>query len=301
MRNAGPILVAGRNGQVARALAALAERVGLPLVTIGRPELDLADPASVERAITATSPRAIINAAAYTLVDKAESEPDVAFRINRDGADFLAQGAERLDAPFIHLSTDYVFDGKKAAPYLEEDRPSPLGIYGRSKLEGEIAVLNACPAALVVRTSWVFSPYGQNFLKTMLRLADTRDHVRVVDDQYGAPTSAADIAQALLAMLEQIEAEHEDRGGIFHLTSAGETTWYGFAAAIFETWKKRGRRIPKLEPIKTADYPTPACRPADSRLNCSKVERIFGIHLHSWQEATETCLDELVAANADAH
>ena len=193
--------------------------------------------------------------------------------------------AERLRVPFIHVSTDYVFDGNKTTPYQEDDRPSPLGIYGRSKRDGEIAVLDSYSAAVVVRTSWVYSPFGHNFVKTMLRLAETRDHIRVVDDQYGAPTSARDLAQAIIEIVEQIEGRPDnDLGGIYHLTAAGKTTWYGFAEAIFAGWASRGRRIPTLKAITTADYPTPARRPANSQLDCSKAARVFGVRLPHWRQ-----------------
>lgn len=294
MQNARPILVAGRTGQLARSLVAVASQRKLPLIAAGRPELDLSDVGAIEQTVNAHLPRAIVNAAAYTFVDKAELEPDLAFRINRDGAGHLARVAERLHVPFIHVSTDYVFDGNKPTPYQEDDRPSPLGIYGRSKRDGEIAVIGSNLAAIILRTSWVYSPYGQNFVKTMLRLAETRDHIRVVDDQYGAPTSAGNLAQAIIEIVEQVEGRPaEELGGIYHLTGAGKTTWYGFAAAIFSGWASRGRRIPTIEAITTADYPTPARRPANSQLDCSKAARVFGIRLPHWQQALESCLDEL--------
>ena len=182
----------------------------VPLIAIARPELDLSDAGSIDRIVNAYLPRAIVNAAAYTFVDKAELEPDLAFKINRDGAAHLARVAARLRIPFIHVSTDYVFDGSKPTPYQEDDRPSPLGVYGRSKRDGEIAVLDSYPAAVILRTSWVYSPYGHNFVKTMLRLAETRDHIQVVDDQYGAPTSARDLAQAILEIVEQIEGRPDE-------------------------------------------------------------------------------------------
>ena len=294
MQNAGSLLVVGRTGQLARALAAVANERKLPLIAIARPELDLGDAESIERILGACVPRAIINAAAYTFVDKAESEPDLAFKINRDGAAHVARLAKRLRVPFIHVSTDYVFDGSKETPYREDDRPSPLGIYGRSKRDGEIAVLDSYASAVILRTSWIYSPYGHNFVKTMLRLAEAREPIRVVDDQYGAPTSARDLAQAIIEIIEQIEGRPEKSfGGIYHLTAAGETTWYGFAAAIFRGWAGRGRRIPTIEAITTADYPTPARRPVNSRLDCSKAARIFGIRLPHWRQGLETCLDEL--------
>jgi len=300
MQNTGSIFVAGKTGQLARALAVVANERKWPLIAVARPELDLSDVKSIDHVVEAYSPRAILNAAAYTLVDKAESEPELAFKINRDGAASLARVAARLRVPFIHVSTDYVFDGSKTTPYQEEDQPSPLGIYGRSKRDGEIAVLDSYPAALVLRTSWVYSPFGQNFVKTMLRLAEARDHVRVVDDQHGAPTSARDLAQAILEIVEKLEGSpRADTGGIYHLTASGATTWYGFAAAIFADWASRGRRVPTLEAITTADYPTPARRPANSRLDCSKAARVLGIRLPPWQQALQTCLDELANGEVD--
>jgi dTDP-4-dehydrorhamnose reductase len=297
MQNARSLLVVGRTGQLAQSLVAVANERRVPLVAVGRPELDLTDAESIDRTVGAYRPRAIVNAAAYTLVDKAESEIDLAFKINRDGAGHLARVARRLRVPFIHVSTDYVFDGSKATPYHEDDCASPLSTYGRSKREGEIAVLNSFPSAVIVRTSWVYGPYGQNFVKTMLRLAETHDRIRVVDDQYGTPTLARDLAGALLEIIGRVEGGPNDKyGGIYHLTAAGATTWHGLAAAIFAAWATRGRRIPILEAIATADYPTAALRPVNSQLDCGKVARVFGIRLPHWQQALETCLDELIAA-----
>jgi dTDP-4-dehydrorhamnose reductase len=296
------ILVAGKTGQLARCLAEEARRRGCALVALGRPELDLARPELLAEAVAAPTPRAIVNAAAYTAVDKAEAEPTLAMAVNRDGAGALAAVARRLGVPFIHVSTDYVFDGRKAAPYREDDLPSPLGAYGRSKLDGEAAVRAACPAGVILRTSWVYSPFGQNFVATMLRLAATREKVQVVDDQHGAPTAAPDLAAALLDLVEQLTAQRSaDRtGGIYHLTNAGETTWYGFAGAIFAGWARRGHRVPTLEPITTAQYPTPARRPANSRLDCSKIARVFGLRLPPWQSSLDRCLNDLAAARAEA-
>ena len=297
------ILVAGKTGQLARCLAEEARRRGRALVALGRPELDLARPELLAKAVVAHIPRAIVNAAAYTAVDKAEAEPSLAMAVNRDGAGALAAVARRLGVPFIHVSTDYVFDGRKAAPYREDDLPSPLGAYGRSKLDGEAAVRAACPAGVILRTSWVYSPFGQNFVATMLRLAATREKVQVVDDQHGAPTAAPDLAAAILDLAEQLTAQRADTretGGIYHLTNAGETTWYGFAGAIFAGWARRGHRVPTLEPITTAQYPTPARRPANSRLDCSKIARVFGLRLPAWQTSLERCLDELASAQAEA-
>ena len=217
MRADSPILVAGRSGQLARALIDLAAERNVPLVAVGRPELDFADPASIERVTMSVAPRAIINAAAYTAVDQAESEPTVAFMINRDGAAWLAAAAARARIPFVHLSTDYVFDGCKTSPYREDDTPRPLSVYGQSKLAGEEAVCEAHPGALVLRTSWVYSCHGHNFVRTMLRLAATRELVRVVDDQHGAPTAARDLARAILDILTSPAAC--ETAGLYHLTA----------------------------------------------------------------------------------
>jgi dTDP-4-dehydrorhamnose reductase len=300
---AQPILVAGKTGQLARCLDAEARRRRIALVALGRAELDLVRPESIAPAVAAHAPRAIVNAAAYTAVDKAEAEPALAMAVNRDGAGALATAAARLGVPFIHVSTDYVFDGCKDAPYREEDTPCPLGAYGRSKLEGEAAVRAACPGAIVLRTSWVYSPFGQNFVRTMLRLAATRERVQVVDDQHGAPTAAADLAAAILDLAERLSApamNERDTCGIYHLAGAGETTWYGFAEAIFAGWARRGHRVPALEPITTAQYPTPAWRPANSRLDCSKIARVYGLRLPAWQRSLERSLDELASAQAGA-
>jgi dTDP-4-dehydrorhamnose reductase len=298
-----PILVAGRTGQLARCLADEARRRGVALVTLGRPQLDLTQPELAARIVARHAPRVIVNAAAYTAVDKAEAEPNLAMAVNRDGAGALAGAATRLGVPFIHLSSDYVFDGRKEAPYREENAPCPLGAYGHSKLEGEAAVRAVCPAGVILRTSWVYSPFGQNFVRTMLRLAATREKVQVVDDQHGAPTAASDLAAAILDLAERLSAPRtndRDTGGIYHLAAAGETTWHGFAAAIFAGWARRGHRVPVLEPITTAQYPTPARRPTNSRLDCSKIARVFGLRLPAWQSSLERCLDELASAQAEA-
>ena len=295
-----PILVAGKTGQLARCLVQEARRRGTALVAMGRPELDLTHPDALARAVEAHVPRAIVNAAAYTAVDKAEAEPALAMTVNRDGAGALAAAAARLGVPFVHVSTDYVFDGRKDAPYVEEDAPSPLGAYGRSTLAGQAAVRAACPAAVILRTSWVYSAFGQNFVRTMLRLAENREKVQVVDDQHGAPTAAADLADAILDLAERLAAAgHGGTGGVYHLAGTGETTWRGFAAAIFAGWARRGHRVPLLEPIATAQYPTPARRPQNSRLDCSKIARVFGLRLPPWQASLERCLDELAGACAE--
>jgi dTDP-4-dehydrorhamnose reductase len=264
------------------------------MVAVGRPELDLENGEGIDRVMAAIEPSAIVNAAAYTAVDRAEAEPERAFAVNCGGAALLADAAARRGIPFIQISTDYVFDGSKRSPYREDDVPAPLNVYGSSKLAGETAVLKACPGAAVIRTSWVYSPYGSNFVRTMLRLSETQRVVRVVDDQRGAPTSAADLAAAILAIVERLRSANcYDNAGIYHLAGDGETNWHGFAAAIFASLARRGRRAPGLQTIMTAEYPTPACRPKNSCLDSSKAERIFGVRLPPWRSSLEECLDRL--------
>lgn len=278
------ILVTGRSGQLATALSEIAaQRSALELFAVGRPELDLEQPGTVSERILALRPEAVINAAAYTAVDKAEVEPERAFAANRDGAAAAAAAACQLGIPFVHVSTDYVFDGSKQQPYVEEDATNPLGIYGRSKLEGEQAVRSAHPAALILRTSWVYSPFGGNFLKTMLRIGKERPHLKVVDDQIGNPTSAIDLAAAILAVLPTLRSE---AGGVYHLTGEGSTSWHGFASYIFSESMKLGGPSPLVDPIASSEYPTAATRPANSRLSCDAFAHRFGMRLRPWQEAT---------------
>jgi dTDP-4-dehydrorhamnose reductase len=289
-----PILVAGRSGQLAQCLRDSAALRDMPMVAVGRPELDIESGEGIDRAIAELKPSAIVNAAAYTAVDLAEAEQGRAFLANCGGAALLADAASRHGIPFIQVSTDYVFDGRKRQPYREDDIPAPLNVYGLSKLAGEAAVLKACPWTAVIRTSWVYSPYGQNFVRTMLRLSDTQPLVRVVNDQRGTPTSAIDLAEAILSIAERLRsADGRGDAGIYHLAGEGETSWYGFAAAIFASLARRGRRVPKLQPITTAEYPTAARRPHNSCLDSSKAERTFGVRLPPWRLSLEACLDQL--------
>jgi dTDP-4-dehydrorhamnose reductase len=289
-----PILIVGKSGQLARCLCDFAASRNLPVVAVGRPELDLESGDGIDRVVAAIKPAAIVNAAAYTAVDRAEAERARAFRINCTGAGQLADAAERADIPLVHISTDYVFDGNKSTAYREDDLPAPLNVYGFSKFAGETAVLQACSRAAVIRTSWVYSPYGTNFVRTMLRLSETQPIVRIVYDQRGTPTSAADLAEAVLAIVERL-CTADDRGtsGIYHLAGQGETSWHGLAAAIFASLARRGRRVPGLQAITTAEYPTPALRPQNSCLDSSKAERVFGVRLPHWRSSLEVCLDQL--------
>jgi dTDP-4-dehydrorhamnose reductase len=293
-RRRGPVLVVGKSGQLARCLQEIAGRRSLSLVARGRPELDLEQDCDFASMVARASPSAIVNAAAYTAVDRAEAEPERAYRVNRDAAGRLARVARQQGVPFIHVSTDYVFDGRKPAPYREDDQPGPLNVYGRSKLEGEAAVLAANPDAIVLRTAWAYSPYGQNFVRTMIRLAATQPIVRVVCDQYGSPTSAWDLAEAILAIVPQARADHGSVGGIYHLTAQGDVSWHGFAAAIFEQLARRGLPVPDLQAITADNYPSPARRPGNSRLDCSKAVRVFGVQLPHWRPSLEACLANLL-------
>jgi len=230
-----PILIAGKSGQLASCLRDWAIRQDVPVVSMGRPELNLENAESIDRVVAMVEPSAVINAAAYTAVDRAEAESARAFAVNCDGAARLADAAGRRNIPFVHISTDYVFDGNKRSPYREEDIPAPLNVYGASKLEGEVAVLHACPCAIVIRTSWVFSPYGNNFVRTMRRLSETQSMIRVINDQRGTPTSAVDLAEAVWAIIGRLQrANGCDDAGIYHLVGQGETDWHAFAGAIGE-------------------------------------------------------------------
>ena len=288
------LVVTGRNGQVAAALLeAAAGSPAIEVVALGRPDLDLEQPETVGRAIAAAKPAIIVNSAAYTAVDKAEAEAERAFAVNRDGAAAAARAAQELGVPFIQLSTDYVYPGDKPEPYEEDDATGPLGVYGASKLAGEIAVMAQHPRALILRTSWVYSPYGANFVKTMLRVGRDREVVRVVDDQQGNPTSAIDIAAAILRIAPGLSASSP--GGTYHLCGTGSTTWCGLARRIFRTSAGLGGPSPRVEAISTADYPTPARRPANSRMNMDLFHARFGFQPRPWQDAVDETVRRLVA------
>jgi dTDP-4-dehydrorhamnose reductase len=293
------ILVAGSTGQLARSLAAAAlHDPGVKLTSLGRPELDLLDRASLEQIADRMRPDIVINAAAYTAVDRAEAEPERALAVNRDGAAALATVACRHGAPIIHVSTDYVFNGVKREPYRETDHPAPETVYGQSKLEGEQAVAQANPRHVILRTSWVYSQYGSNFVKTMLRLGGERPELRVVADQFGNPTYAGDLADAILNLTGQL-AREESPWGIYHLAGDGDTSWHGFAERIIACGVLHGlKRVPVLS-ISTSNFPTPAKRPANSRLDCSKARAVFGISLPCWTVAVARCIELIYAARGE--
>ncbi|AXM97569.1 dTDP-4-dehydrorhamnose reductase [Pseudomonas plecoglossicida] len=283
------ILVCGHNGQVAQALATQLAGLGA-IHLLGRDQLDLARPQALREPLRQLAPDLIINAAAYTAVDQAESEPEAAYAINADAPRVLAEEALRLGAPLIHYSTDYVFDGCKATPYTEADRPNPLSIYGRSKLAGEQAIAAVDGEHLILRTSWVYSLHGRNFLLTMQRLLQEKPQLRVVDDQIGAPTWAASIATSTRALIERWQAGQAGAWGTYHLTAQGETSWFGFAQAIAAQLEARGLPCAELLPIPSSEYPTPAHRPLNSRLDCTRLAREWDIHLPHWQQALIDCL-----------
>jgi dTDP-4-dehydrorhamnose reductase len=281
------VVVIGLQGQLARALAELSGG-DIAVSCIGRPRLDLAESKTVATALADLPADIVVNTAAYTAVDKAESEADLAFRINRDGAAAVAEACARRDLPLIHLSTDYVFSGDQPEPWHETDPCQPQSVYGASKLAGEQAVQAALPSAVILRTAWLHSPFGANFIKTMLRLSRERDRLRVVADQHGSPTYAADLAVAILVMAKQVCAGGP--GGIFHLAGAGSATWHEVAV---ETMRAAGRTIP-VDPISTVEYPTLAKRPANSVLETAKIAADYGLRLPPWQDGVQRCVARLL-------
>ncbi|RON41744.1 dTDP-4-dehydrorhamnose reductase [Pseudomonas brassicacearum] len=285
------VLISGQHGQVSRELQHRLGSVG-ELIVLGRDQLDLAQPEQIRQQVQKIRPDLIINAAAHTAVDLAESEPETAFAINAVAPGIFAEEALMLGIPLIHYSTDYVFDGKKVGPYNEDDTPNPLGVYGKSKLAGERAIIDVQGKHLVLRTSWVYSTYGRNFLLTMQRLLQERPEVRIVADQIGAPTWAGTIANSTLALIERWQAGEAVTWGTYHLTAQGKTSWFGFAQAIGEALRQQGKPCANLLPIPSSDYPTPAVRPLNSCLDCSRLQREWGVRQPDWQIALRECLAE---------
>jgi dTDP-4-dehydrorhamnose reductase len=289
------LVVTGTQGQVARALQET-QAPGMEIIALGRPIMDLADRTSVARALREAAPDVIVNAAAYTAVDDAEKERDAAFAINEAGARAVAEAASALGAPVIQLSTDYVFDGAKAGRYVETDATGPVGAYGASKLAGERAVAAVADNHVILRCAWVYSPFGKNFVRTMLRLAETRDEVGVVADQHGGPTSAHDIAGACVKIaLNLLMRDDTALRGVFHLAPQSEATWADFAEAIFAGAEARGAKGARVKHISTAEFPTPAKRPANSRLDASKLAAVHQVRLPDWRQSLDLCLDRLIA------
>lgn len=287
------VIVIGTSGQLATELHRQAPGGALELFA---PEkLDASSQSSLCELLDRARPELIINASAYTAVDRAETERERAFAVNETAPRLMAEWCRAQNAALFHISTDYVFDGQKSDAYREDDATAPLGIYGQSKLAGERAVRAALPRHLIVRTSWVFSAHGQNFVKTMLRLARERDELRVVADQHGRPTSAADLARVLWTLATRLAAERELAWGTYHFAGAGETTWYDFAVAIVEQQRAVTGRAPRVTAIGTADYPTPARRPAHSTLDTARFEGTFGLAPHAWRDDLQEVVRHLLA------
>jgi dTDP-4-dehydrorhamnose reductase len=289
------MVLTGANGQVGWEMTRLAR--DHELLALDHAALDITDARAVQRTLEESQAEVVINAAAYTAVDKAEQEPAQALAVNRDGPRHLAAACHSLGIPLLHLSTDYVFDGTQSRPYREEDPVAPAGVYGRSKWEGEEAVRQTHTAHLILRVSWVFGEHGHNFVKAILRLARERQQLRVVVDQYGCPTCAADIARVLLALAEQVATgEQRDRWGTYHYCGTPATTWHGSAQAIVDTARTyESLRVLEVVPITTAEYPTLARRPANSVLDCSRLKERFGIAARPWQEGLAATLQALLA------
>jgi len=291
------ILVTGGSGQVAQALVRLAPGHDMEVVCVGRPDFDFDTPETIATVFASRPWDCVVNAAAYTAVDAAEGDEAAAARANATGPAALATLAAEAGIPFIHISTDYVFDGGKGAPYLETDPTNPTGVYGRTKRDGEAQVLAAGGQSIILRTAWVYSDTGKNFVRTMLGAGAKLPKLRVVGDQTGSPTAAGDLATAILDIIALIARDgwKPGYGGIFHATGSGETTWHGLAVATFAEARRHDGPSPEVEAITTADWPTPAQRPADSRLDNTKLAETFGVTLPAWRVSLARTVDSLLA------
>ncbi len=290
------VFVVGHDGQVARSIREAAAACHDVVLECGRrPDVDLLRRGSLEIAVDRFRPDIIVNPAAYTAVDRAEAEPDLAFAINRDGAADVAAMAARLNVPLIHLSTDYVFAGDKKGPYTEDDPVGPQTVYGQSKLAGERVVLSNAPRAIILRTAWVYAPFGGNFVRTMIRLSKERDRLRVVSDQIGCPTYAPDIAQSILKMARQVVGSgwRDAYRGVTHLSGPDAVSWFDFAERIMQARARLGQRHVPVEAIMTSDYPTPAKRPANSVLSSARLSAVFGVTLPRLDQSLMDCLNRL--------
>jgi dTDP-4-dehydrorhamnose reductase len=288
-----PLLVFGANGQVAQEIGRIAPTLGFTATLAGRDRVNLMSQDG-SALLDELRPQAVINAAAYTAVDRAEQEPAAAYRLNGDIPGLLAQACKDRGLPFVHISTDYVFDGSKDGPYIETDPRAPLGVYGASKAQGEEAITAVGGDYAIVRTAWVYSAFGANFVKTMLRLAATRDELGVVGDQYGCPTWAQDVAVATLMLSQRLIDGDSAAKGLFHAAGQGDASWADFAQAIFKGSAARGGPTARVKSITTADYPTPARRPANSRLAGERLYQVIGWRPGAWRDSLSSCLDELV-------
>lgn len=292
------LVVTGSRGQVVRALLERGPQAGVEIVALGRPRLDLLKPSSILPALKAMRPDVVVNAAAFTAVDLAETHSKEARAVNTDGAGEVARATVQLEAPVIQLSTDYVFDGALDRPYREDDATGPISEYGRSKLAGERAVAAATSNHAILRTAWIYSPFGRNFVRTMLDLAATREEIAVVADQLGAPTSAHDLADGVIKVALTLKSnDTPNLRGVFHLTAQGEATWAEFADAIFALSRERGGPFARVTPIPTSAYPALARRPANARLDTARIAREHGVTLPHWRQALAICMSRLVPSD----
>jgi len=280
------ILVTGANGQVGWELSRTSAKRGFDFLALDRAALDITDQSAVNQRVGGSGAAVVVNAAAYTAVDQAESEPELAFAANRDGPAYLASACREAGIPLVHVSTDYVFDGEKQGPYKETDPVSPLSIYGKSKAAGEMEVRKRLDQHVILRAAWLYGVHGRNFVKTMLKLGQERDLIQVVADQYGCPTYAADLADTILRIVVATSEDGQITWGTYHYCGQGMTTWHGFAQAIFDLAGRHASfRVKRIKPISTAEYSTPAKRPTNSVLDCSLIEKTFKIHPKPWQES----------------
>jgi dTDP-4-dehydrorhamnose reductase len=290
----GPILVFGARGQVGRELVTLATARRVPVIGFARADVSTTDEAAVRAALDVHRPAAVVNAAGYTAVDRAEREPEAAAAANVTGPAILAAACSDASVPLIHLSTAYVFDGTKKGAYVENDRVAPIGVHGRTKAEGEAKIREAAKRHVILRTSWIYSVYGRNFLKTVVRLAGERDELKMVSDQYGCPTATIDLAEAILVVVRRL-AEKPNTAGTFHFAGTGRTSWFGFAEEIVRRQSFFTGRAPKVLPIPAAEYPSAAKRPANCELDSSKFQATFGFRARPWQERVAEVVAQLLA------
>jgi dTDP-4-dehydrorhamnose reductase len=289
------IAVTGLTGQVARSLSERGRQLGVEVQCLGRPDFDLLNPEKAYLSILQTAADVVVSAAAYTDVDAAESDAEMAHAVNVGGAKASAEAARQMGVPIIHLSTDYVFSGMKMEPYIENDPTDPLSVYGRTKLEGERAVCETTADHVILRLAWVYSPFGSNFVKTMLRLAAERDSVRVVSDQFGRPTSALDIADSVVTVARRLKHDNTSRvRGTFHLSGQGDASWADLAEHVFEAYERETGRSVRVERISASEYATPASRPANSRLDNTKIADVYGLRMPEWRVSADTVLRRLL-------
>ena len=289
------LLIIGSKGQLGSELAIKCKRNEFSYLALDLPEFNITDPSQVEKTLADFMPSIVINASAYTNVDKAETDPEIAFAVNSDGPAILAVSCNKKRIPIIHISTDYVFDGSKGQPYAESDPVSPLGVYGKSKEEGESKLRSILKQHIILRTSWLYGAYGNNFVKTMLRLGNEKEIIKVVSDQYGCPTCAADLAEAVMDISEQITPNLEIAWGTYHYCGLGITTWHKFAKEIFKIASQyQNYKVTSVEAITTAQYPTKAKRPPFSALDCGKIKNRFGINTKPWHESLKITIKRIL-------